>query len=150
MRARHFPRLAAGLLLVALASGCALLRPLPKPIEPWTSPTGLVVYDLLKPEGSPVVLGDEVQVHYELRLADGSVLDSSWDRGLPITFTVGDKMVIPGFEEAVTGMVQGAIRRAIVPPELGYGERGIPPTIPPSAELTFEIELMSITPRVNL
>ena len=144
-RGPHLQR-TAGLLAVLFTSGCALMRPMPKPVEPWTSATGLVVYELLKPEGRPVEPGDQVAVHYELRLADGSVLDSSWSRGIPLTFQVGAGLVIAGFDEAMLGMVPGAIRKVVVPPALGYGATGAPPTIPPEAELTFEIELMNVTP----
>ena len=122
------------------------MRPMPKPPEPWTSPTGLVVVDLVKPEGPPVAPGDEVAVHYELSLEDGTVVDSSRDRGEPISFIVGQHQVVPGFEEAVTGMVPGAIRRVTMPPKLGYGEAGAGDVIPPNATLTFLVELMNVTP----
>jgi FKBP-type peptidyl-prolyl cis-trans isomerase len=117
-----------------------------KPPEPWTSPTGLVVVDLLEPEGRPVEPGDEVAVHYELSLQDGPVIDSSRDRGEPIRFTVGQHQVMAGLEEAVTGMAPGAIRRVTTPPELAYGEAGAGAAIPPNATLNILIELMNVTP----
>lgn len=132
--------------MAPLIAGCILMRPMPVPPEPWTSPTGLVAVDLVKPEGRPVAPGDKVSVHYELSLEDGTVLDSSRDRGEPAEFQVGQHQVVPGFEEAVTGMVEGAIRRATLPPELAYGEAGIPGLIPPDAPVTLLIELMNVTP----
>lgn len=139
-------RLALAPLVGLLFSGCILMRPMPIPPEPWTTPTGLVVVDLLKPEGRAVGAGDVVSVHYELSLEDGAVVDSSRDRGEPAEFTLGMGQVVPGLDEAVTGMVEGAIRRATLTPELGYGAAGIPGAIPPDSSITFLIELMNVTP----
>lgn len=129
-----------------IASSCALVRPMKKPPEPWTSASGLIVVDLVLPEGRVAQLGDKVLVHYELRLKGDEVIDSSRNRGIPLGFTIGEGEVIPGFDEAVTGMAPGGIRQVIMPPELGYGEAGVPGTIPAAAELTFDIELMDVTP----
>ena len=65
--------------------------------------------------------GDEVQVHYTGRLEDGTVFDTSED-GDPLSFTVGENRVIPGFEEAVTGMEPGDSKTTEVEPEQAYGE----------------------------
>ena len=65
--------------------------------------------------------GDEVQVHYTGKLEDGTVFDTSED-GEPLSFTVGENRVIPGFEEAVTGMEPGEEKTAEVEPEQAYGE----------------------------
>lgn len=65
--------------------------------------------------------GDEVQVHYTGKLEDGTVFDTSED-GEPLSFTVGEERVIPGFEEAVTGMEPGESKTTEVDPEQAYGE----------------------------
>ena len=65
--------------------------------------------------------GDEVQVHYTGKLEDGTVFDTSED-GEPLSFTIGEERVIPGFEEAVTGMAPGDSKTTEVEPEQAYGE----------------------------
>ena len=65
--------------------------------------------------------GDEVQVHYTGKLEDGTIFDSSED-GEPLSFTIGENRVIPGFEQAVTGMEPGDTKTAEVEPEQAYGE----------------------------
>lgn len=75
---------------------------------------------------------------------DGTKFDSSLDRGTPFEFPLGAGQVIAGWDEGVATMKVGGKRRLIIPPELGYGEGGSPPTIPPNAELTFDIELLEI------
>jgi peptidylprolyl isomerase len=66
--------------------------------------------------------GDTVKVHYTGKLADGSVFDSSTNRG-PLEFTVGQHQVVPGFEEAVLGMSPGEAKTSVIPADQAYGER---------------------------
>ena len=74
----------------------------------------------------------------------GTVFDDHTQKnGRPEIFTIGER-VIDGWQEALPGMKTGEIRKLIVPPELGYGARGQPPTIPPNATLLFEVELVKI------
>ena len=81
-----------------------------------------------------------VEVHYVGSLLDGKVFDSSRDRD-PVVFRVDQ--VIPGWQEALQGMRKGERRTLIVPPELGYGDRGVPRAgIPPGAYLIFDVELL--------
>jgi peptidylprolyl isomerase len=89
--------------------------------------------------------GDTVVCHYTGKLTDGKVFDSSRTRGEPFTFRLGIDGVIKGWAEGVTGMRTGQKRLLIIPPELGYGAAGAPPTIPANATLTFEIEVLSVT-----
>ncbi|HNC23858.1 MAG TPA: FKBP-type peptidyl-prolyl cis-trans isomerase [Opitutaceae bacterium] len=89
-------------------------------------------------------LGQEVIVHYDGRLLDGSAVDSSYKRGAPFTFRLGSGMAIQGFEEAFLTMRKGERRTLIIPYWLGYGVSGNPPTIPPRATLVFEVELLDI------
>ena len=85
--------------------------------------------------------GDMVSVHYVGTLADGTKFDSSRDRGTPLEFPVGVGQVIAGWDEGIMMMKVGGKRELIIPPELGYGSRGIGP-IPGNATLHFDVELM--------
>src|SRR5262249_23052860 len=87
--------------------------------------------------------GDEVSVHYTGKFKDGKVFDSSKDGGDPLNFTLGAGKVIKGFDIGITGMKVGGIRKIVIPPELGYGDRKVGP-IPPNSELHFEIELVKV------
>jgi FKBP-type peptidyl-prolyl cis-trans isomerase len=100
--------------------------------------------DLVGGTGPVAERGDAVLVHYVGTLADGTVFDSSRDRGAPFEFTLGDGKVIAGWELGVAGMKAGGKRRLVIPPHLGYGLHGAPPKIPPDAMLVFEIELIEI------
>ena len=89
--------------------------------------------------------GDMVTVHYEGTLTDGSVFDSSYERGAPATFP-SDRL-IRGWVEALQLMRPGDQWRLFIPPELGYGARGAGQSIGPNEVLVFKVELISITPR---
>ena len=105
--------------------------------------------------GTKVVSGMTVKVDYAGFLTDGTIFDTSikevgeandFDRGgypfQPIEFQVGVGRVIRGWDEAIVGMQVGGKRRLIIPPDLGYGSRGAPPTIPPNATLIFDIHVL--------
>ena len=85
--------------------------------------------------------GQTVTVHYTGKLLDGTVFDSSHARGSAAQFAIGQ--LIPGVDEALLDMVEGEQRTVIIPPELGYGRRGVPGVIPPNSFLVFELELIS-------
>jgi peptidylprolyl isomerase len=85
--------------------------------------------------------GQVVTVHYEGMLLNGTVFDSSYKRGAPAQFRIGQ--VIPGWNEALVEMQKGEKRTLIIPPDLAYGERGFPGVIPPNAYLVFEVELIN-------
>ncbi|MDR1095073.1 MAG: FKBP-type peptidyl-prolyl cis-trans isomerase [Spirochaetaceae bacterium] len=90
-----------------------------------------------KPSGS-----DTVQVHYEGRLIDGTVFDSSRENGSPLEFPLD--AVIPGWTEALALMSVGSRYQVFVPSELGYGEWGAGDIIPPNSALIFDVELLGI------
>jgi peptidylprolyl isomerase len=84
--------------------------------------------------------GAQVTVHYEGKLLDGTMFDSSIKRGAPAQFGIGQ--VIEGWNEALVTMTKGEKRTLIIPPELGYGEAGYPGVIPPNSYLVFDVELL--------
>lgn len=95
-------------------------------------------------EGESPTKSDKVKVHYHGTLVDGTVFDSSIDRGQPVTFPV--RGVIDGWVEALELMKVGDKYRLAIPPELAYGETGTSSTIGPNAALLFDVELLEINP----
>jgi FKBP-type peptidyl-prolyl cis-trans isomerase FklB len=109
-----------------------------------TSPTGLQYKILEEGDGPSPVATDEVTVHYEGRLIDGSVFDSSYERGQPATFPLSG--VIPGWTEGLQYMNVGSKAELYIPADLGYGSRQAPGgKIPPYSTLIFTVELLEIT-----
>ena len=113
-----------------------------------TTRSGLRYRDVGTPAADAPVpsTGDTVAVHYTGRLEDGTVFDSSHDRGAPIEFTLGEGKVIKGWDEGIASMRVRQRRQLVIEPHLGYGARGAPPTIPPNALLHFDVELVPIKP----
>jgi FKBP-type peptidyl-prolyl cis-trans isomerase FkpA len=106
--------------------------------------SGLQYEDLKVGTGKVARKGDIITVHYTGWLKDGKKFDSSLDRKKPIRFKLGDREVIPGWEEGLQGMKEKGKRKLIIPPKLAYGENGKPPDIPKNATLTFEVELLKV------
>lgn len=94
--------------------------------------------------GDESVLHSKVTVHYTGWLSNGKKFDSSVDRGSPFDFTLGAGQVISGWDQGVRGMKVGGKRELIIPPKLGYGQRGAGGVIPSNATLRFEIELLAV------
>ena len=107
-----------------------------------TLPSGLEYKVIKAGTGKKPKATDTVTVNYRGTLTDGTEFDSSYKRGQPATFAVTG--VIPGWTEALQLMGEGAKWQVVVPPHLGYAERGAGSTIGPNATLIFEIELLSI------
>ena len=99
--------------------------------------------DLVVGTGATAALGNVVTVHYTGMFTSGTVFDSSAGKA-PIQFQLGVGQVIPGFEQGIVGMKVGGKRRITIPPSLGYGSAGRPPTIPGNSTLVFEVDLVSI------
>ena len=93
-------------------------------------------------QGENAAPGDNVSVHYTGMLLDGEKFDSSLDRGDPLNFTLGQGMVIRGWDEGITYFNKNSKGTIYIPSSLGYGASGAGGVIPPNAVLVFEIELI--------
>jgi FKBP-type peptidyl-prolyl cis-trans isomerase len=109
-----------------------------------TTKSGLKYEDLVVGNGTEAKPGDTVEVHYTGWLTSGKKFDSSVDRKKPFTFKLGAGQVIKGWDEGVAGIKEGGKRKLMIPPALGYGERGAGTAIPPNSELIFEVELIKV------
>jgi FKBP-type peptidyl-prolyl cis-trans isomerase FkpA len=113
--------------------------------------TELQKIDVKQGTGAEAVAGKAVIVHYTGWLYDptaadrkGAKFDSSLDRKVPFGFFLGAGRVIKGWDEGVAGMKVGGQRTLVIPPHLGYGERGAGGAIPPNATLLFDVELLEV------
>lgn len=109
-----------------------------------TTDSGLKYYDFEEGSGPAAEAGQTVSVHYTGWLLDGAKFDSSLDRLRPFVFVLGQGQVISGWDEGVAGMKAGGKRQLVIPPELGYGDRGSGGVIPPNATLVFDVELLEV------
>ena len=105
-------------------------------------PSGLQYVVLTEGTGAKPKATDRVKCHYEGRLTDGTVFDSSYRRGEPAVFPLNG--VIAGWTEGVQLMGEGAKFRFFIPYQLAYGERGAGQSIPPYAALVFDVELIEV------
>ena len=110
-----------------------------------TTASGLQVEILEAGDGPHPTPADRVVVQYEGSLPGGDVFDSSYVRGQPAMFTVGD--LIPGWQEGLQLMRPGGKARFVIPSDLAYGAEGAGGIIPPNSALVFEVELLGILPR---
>jgi peptidylprolyl isomerase len=113
-----------------------------------TTPSGLKIIDTKVGTGATPKPGQTVVVHYTGWLdqngAKGQKFDSSLDRGEAFEFPIGQGQVIAGWDEGVASMKVGGKRTLIIPPALGYGDRGAGGVIPPNATLIFDVELLGV------
>ena len=125
---------------VNAAAGKAFLEENGKRVEVNVTPSGLQYEVLEEGTGKQPSAGDNVTVHYTGKLIDGTVFDSSVDRGAPATF--GVTQVIPGWVEALQMMKEGAKWRLFIPSNLAYGPNGAGNIIGPNSTLLFDVELL--------
>ena len=108
-------------------------------------PTTLETRDITEGEGPEAKDGDQLSMQYVGALySNGKEFDASWDRGQPFDFQLGGGQVIPGWDQGIVGMKAGGRRELIIPPDLGYGAQGSPPSIPGDSTLIFVVDLISI------
>jgi len=132
--------------LYAAAAAAVIAPAFAQPVS--TTASGLKIIDLKVGTGPSPRTGQTCVMHYTGWLyengAKGKKFDSSVDRGDPFEFKIGVHQVIAGWDEGVATMKVGGKRTLIIPPELGYGERGAGNAIPPNATLIFDVELLGI------
>ena len=121
----------------------ATALPTPEAFTVGTDVTELAITDLTEGTGKAVASGDCIVAHYHGTLAaDGTVFDSSYERGQPARFPLDN--LIEGWKIGLVGLKEGGIRRLVIPSEQGYGEAGSPPIIGPNTDLVFVVELIRI------
>lgn len=133
--------------VVSIADAPVLLGPEAysgEPIATKKKENGLEIYDYAAGEGRAAKEGDQVVTHYIGQLTDGTEFDSSHGRaeGLPVILGAGG--VIPGFSQGLEGAKVGMLRKVVIPPELGYGERD-QGKIPPNSTLVFMLQIVSVS-----
>lgn len=104
--------------------------------------SGLVYYPMVEGTGASPTLANQVEVHYHGTLTDGTVFDSSVERGQTISFALGG--VIKGWQEGLAMMKEGGKATLVIPSDLAYGDGGSGDAIPPGATLKFEVELFKV------
>lgn len=109
-------------------------------------PSDLLIEELVVGEGDEATPGRRVTVHYVgVAQSSGEQFDASWDRDEPFAFALGKGQVIVGWDRGVAGMRVGGRRRLVIPPHLGYGERGAGGVIAPGETLLFVVDLLDVS-----
>ena len=122
----------------------ALEKPEVDPVE-GAPPADLVVEDITVGDGDEAKSGQSVSVHYVgVAHSTGEQFDASWDRGSPFSFPLGAGRVIAGWDRGVAGMKVGGRRRLVIPPHLGYGDRGAGGAIKGGETLIFVVDLLGV------
>jgi peptidylprolyl isomerase len=108
-------------------------------------PSDLEVTDLTEGSGAEATAGSTVSVHYVgVAHSTGEEFDASYDRGAPLDFRLGVGQVISGWDQGVQGMKVGGRRKLVIPPHLGYGDRGAGGAIKPGETLIFVVDLLAV------
>src|SRR5688500_15129541 len=109
-------------------------------------PADLVVTDVTVGDGAEATAGSTVSVHYVgVAHSTGEEFDASYNRGAPLKFQLGAGQVIQGWDQGVQGMKVGGRRQLVIPPQLGYGDRGAGGVIKPGETLIFVCDLMGVS-----
>ncbi|WP_344776550.1 FKBP-type peptidyl-prolyl cis-trans isomerase [Nocardioides panacisoli] len=111
-----------------------------------TPPTDLVVTDVTVGDGEEAKAGSKVSVHYVgVAHSTGEEFDASYNRGAPLDFQLGVGQVIAGWDQGVQGMKVGGRRQLVIPPHLGYGDRGAGGVIKGGETLIFVVDLLGVS-----
>jgi len=109
-------------------------------------PADLVIIDVTEGDGAEATSGSTVSVHYVgVAHSTGEEFDASYNRGTPLQFRIGVGQVIQGWDEGVEGMKVGGRRQLVIPPHLGYGDRGAGRVIKPGETLIFVVDLLEVS-----
>ena len=109
-------------------------------------PSDLVVTDIAEGDGTEATSGSTVSVHYVgVAHSTGEEFDASYNRGAPLQFRLGVGQVISGWDQGVAGMKVGGRRQLVIPPHLGYGDRGAGGVIKPGETLIFVVDLLGVS-----
>jgi peptidylprolyl isomerase len=112
----------------------------------YAPPAELVVTDLSEGDGVEATQGSTVSVHYVgVAHSTGEEFDASYNRGTPLQFRLGIGQVIAGWDQGVAGMKVGGRRKLVIPPHLGYGDRGAGGVIQPGETLIFVVDLLGVS-----
>ena len=109
-------------------------------------PADLVIEDITVGTGAEAKAGQQVKVHYVgVAYSTGEEFDASWNRGSAFEFPLGGGRVIAGWDRGVAGMKVGGRRKLVIPPHLGYGDRGAGGAIKPGETLIFVVDLLGVS-----
>jgi peptidylprolyl isomerase len=109
-------------------------------------PADLQITDVVVGDGEEAKAGHTVSAHYVgVAFSTGEEFDASWNRGQPLDFPLGAGMVIQGWDQGIQGMKVGGRRKLVIPPHLGYGDRGAGGAIKGGETLIFVVDLVSIS-----
>lgn len=139
---KYFEELESKMSASSIEQGESFLAENGKKAHVVTLPSGLQYEVITEGNGKLAKATDQVKCHYEGTLIDGTLFDSSVQRGEPATF--GVSQVIPGWVEALQLMPEGSKWKLYIPSNLAYGERGAGEMIPPHSTLIFEVELIEV------
>ena len=108
-------------------------------------PAELQSTDISVGDGAEATPGSTAVVHYVgVAFSTGEEFDASWNRGAPFAFPLGEGRVIAGWDQGVAGMKVGGRRQLVIPPHLGYGDRGAGAAIAPGETLVFVVDLLDV------
>ena len=109
-------------------------------------PSDLVITEVSEGDGAEATSGSNVSVHYVgVAHSTGEEFDASYNRGAPLQFRLGIGQVIEGWDRGVEGMKVGGRRQLVIPPHLGYGDRGAGGVIKPGETLIFVVDLLDVS-----